>query len=74
MGETPNKRKKILVIVYYWPPSGGAGVQRWVKLTKSLAGMGLDVFVLTVDEKYASYQQMDPSLVNEVSKERNNFV
>ena len=25
---------KTLIITYYWPPSGGAGVQRWVKFVK----------------------------------------
>lgn len=57
---------KILIIVYYWPPSGGAGVQRWVKLAKYMAEDGIDVRVLTVDEKYASYLQLDPSLEKEV--------
>jgi len=28
--------KKILIITYYWIPSGGAGVQRWVKFAKYL--------------------------------------
>lgn len=26
--------KKVLILTYYWPPSGGAGVQRWVKFVK----------------------------------------
>lgn len=26
--------KNVLVITYYWPPSGGSGVQRWLKMTK----------------------------------------
>jgi glycosyltransferase involved in cell wall biosynthesis len=26
--------KKVLVLTYYWPPSGGAGVQRWLKFVK----------------------------------------
>ena len=26
--------KRVLVITYYWPPSGGSGVQRWVKFAK----------------------------------------
>lgn len=30
-------KKNILLISYYWPPSGGAGVQRWLKMTKYLA-------------------------------------
>lgn len=26
--------RKVLVISYYWPPSGGGGVQRWAKMCK----------------------------------------
>jgi glycosyltransferase involved in cell wall biosynthesis len=63
------ENKKILIIVYYWPPSGGSGVQRWVKLSKYLVEQGLEVHVLTVDEKYASYMQLDPSLLEEVHPE-----
>jgi len=58
--------KKILIIVYYWPPSGGSGVQRWVKLAKYLVEQGIEVQVLTVDEKQASYMQIDLSLSEEV--------
>jgi len=60
------ENKKILIIVYYWPPSGGSGVQRWVKLAKYLVEQGIQVHVLTVDEKYASYLQTDLSLAQEV--------
>lgn len=28
--------RKVLIITYYWPPSGGAGVQRWLKFVKYL--------------------------------------
>lgn len=28
--------RKVLIITYYWPPSGGPGVQRWVKFVKYL--------------------------------------
>jgi len=28
--------KRVLVVTYYWPPSGGSGVQRWVKFAKYL--------------------------------------
>jgi glycosyltransferase involved in cell wall biosynthesis len=27
-------KKKVLIITYYWPPGGGAGVQRWLKFVK----------------------------------------
>lgn len=26
--------RRVLIITYYWPPSGGSGVQRWVKFAK----------------------------------------
>ena len=26
--------KRVLIITYYWPPSGGSGVQRWLKMSK----------------------------------------
>src|SRR5690554_1537100 len=58
--------KKVLIISYYWPPSGGAGVQRWLKLSKYLQEMGIEVQVLTVDEKVASYTHLDTSLVKDV--------
>lgn len=61
--------KKILIIVYYWPPSGGSGVQRWVKLAKYLVRQGIKVFVITVDENKASYLQIDNSLESEVDKD-----
>ncbi|MCE1198642.1 MAG: glycosyltransferase family 4 protein [Marinilabiliales bacterium] len=58
--------KKVLIITYYWPPSGGAGVQRWLKFTQYLPEFGVEPFVLTVDEKAASYAQKDPSLLSEI--------
>ncbi len=34
------ERKRVLIISYYWPPSGGAGVQRWLKFVKYLPESG----------------------------------
>ncbi len=73
--------KKVLVITYYWPPSGGAGVQRWLKLSKYLARSGAEVHILSVEESDASYPVLDRSLVNDIdhrvyihkSKARNYF-
>ncbi|MBI3135579.1 MAG: glycosyltransferase family 4 protein [Bacteroidetes bacterium] len=62
MGE----RKKILIITYYWPPSGGSGVQRWLKFVKYLPQFGFDPVVITVDETYASYPLMDETLLADV--------
>jgi len=63
-----NDNKKILVINYYWPPSGGAAVQRWLALCNLLAEMGWEVHVLTVDEQYATYQTYDASLTAAIHK------
>ena len=58
--------KKILFITYYWPPSGGAGVQRSLKFVKYLPEFGVEPIVLTVDENYASYPLSDNTLSKEV--------
>ncbi len=58
--------KKLLLITYYWPPSGGAGVQRWLKLSKYLALQGTEVHILTVDPEKASYTTIDHSLLKDV--------
>ena len=58
--------KKVLLITYYFPPSGGAGVQRWLKTIKYLPEFGVETIVLTVDPQVASYPQIDESLCNEV--------
>ncbi|HKJ42016.1 MAG TPA: glycosyltransferase family 4 protein [Sunxiuqinia sp.] len=59
--------KKVLIITYYWPPSGGAGVQRWLKFSKYLPEYGVQPVILTVDPAKASYAQVDKSLEHEVS-------
>lgn len=59
--------KTVLIITYYWPPSGGAGVQRWLKFVKYLPEFGWRPIVLTVNPQYASYPQCDASLIDEIS-------
>ncbi|HKK63109.1 MAG TPA: glycosyltransferase family 4 protein [Bacteroidales bacterium] len=58
--------KKVLIITYYWPPSGGAGVQRWLKLSKFLPEHGWEPIILTVDPDYATYPVRDELLEKEV--------
>ncbi len=58
--------KKVLIITYYWPPSGGAGVQRWLKFSKFLPEFGFKPIILTVDDHMASYAQLDVSLLKEI--------
>jgi len=41
------KSKHIALVVYYWPPSGGSGVQRWLFLANYFAKNGLKVSVFT---------------------------
>jgi len=66
--------KKVLIVTYYWPPSGGAGVQRWLKFVKYLPDYGYEPVVLTVKEENASYAQTDRSLFNEVDPKLRGFL
>lgn len=59
------EKKRVLIITYYWPPSGGSGVQRWVYFSKYLEKFDIVPIVLTVHPNKASY----PSLDNDLSKE-----
>ena len=61
-----SKPAKILIITYYWPPSGGAGVQRWLKFTKYLPSSGWLPVVLTVKPEFAAYPFKDISLYGEI--------
>lgn len=58
---------KVLIVTYYWPPSGGAGVQRWLKFSKYLPEFGWDPVILTVDPDYAAYPVIDESLKDDLS-------
>lgn len=60
-------KKKVLIITYYWPPSGGAGVQRWLYFAKYLPEFGIEPIVLTVSPEFASYPQQDESLLKQIS-------
>lgn len=57
-------RKKVLLITYYWPPSGGAGVQRVLKLGKYLGDFGWDPIIYTAHD--AAYPIIDTSLEADV--------
>lgn len=58
--------RSLLYITYYWPPSGGPGVQRSLKFTKYLPLFGYIPSVITVDPKWAYYPLLDPSLEKEI--------
>ncbi|MBM3185464.1 MAG: glycosyltransferase family 4 protein [Bacteroidetes bacterium] len=60
--------KKVLVITYYWPPSGGSGVQRWLKFVKYFREFGIEPIILTVDPEFASFPVLDESLISDIPK------
>jgi glycosyltransferase involved in cell wall biosynthesis len=41
---------KVLLVTLYWPPAGGGGVQRPLKLATHLPGFGLETHVLAPDD------------------------
>ncbi len=45
--------KRVLILTYYWPPSGGAGVQRWLKFVKYLREFGWEPIVYTAENPEA---------------------
>ena len=56
--------KKVLIITYYWPPSGGAGVQRWLKFVKYLREFQWEPIVFTPSNP--EVPSVDDSLMNEI--------
>ena len=56
--------KKVLIVTYYWPPSGGPGVQRVLNFVKYLPLYGWEPVVLTVRE--GEYPAKDVSLEKEI--------
>ena len=56
--------KRLLIVTYYWPPTGGSGVQRWVKFAKYLPEFGWQPVIYTPEnpERLAS----DESLLRDV--------
>ncbi len=59
--------KKVLVITYYWPPSGGSGVQRWLKFVKYLKRFHWEPVVFTPSNPESP--SVDLSLLEEVPKD-----
>ena len=56
--------KKVLIITYYWPPSGGAGVQRWLKFVKYMRQFGWEPVVYTAENP--EIPVVDTSLEKEI--------
>ena len=60
-------KPKILLITYYWPPNGGAGVQRWLKMSKYLVELGYELTVYTPENP--EFSAVDDSLLKDVHKD-----
>ncbi len=58
--------KRVLIITYYWPPSGGSGVQRWLKFSKYLHLFGYEPVIFTPENP--DFELQDPGLEKEVPK------
>ncbi len=56
--------KRILIITYYWPPTGGSGVQRWLKFAKYLRDFGWEPVIYTPENPEMPYE--DTSLLCDV--------
>ena len=41
------QNKRILIITYYWPPSAGVGVHRWMHFAINLQKMGWEPIIYT---------------------------
>ncbi|NQV03056.1 MAG: glycosyltransferase, partial [Bacteroidia bacterium] len=59
-----NRMKTVLIITYYWPPSGGAGVQRWLKFVKYLRQFNWDPIVYFPENP--EYPEVDHSLEGDI--------
>lgn len=59
--------KRVLIISYYWPPTGGSGVQRWVKFAKYLPSEGWQPVIYTPLNPEAI--TVDESLISEIPPE-----
>ncbi len=57
---------RVLIVSYYFPPAGGGGVQRVLKLCKHLPEFGWDVHVLAPDDP--SWLAIDPALESEIAE------
>jgi glycosyltransferase involved in cell wall biosynthesis len=56
--------KRVLILTYYWPPSGGAGVQRWLKFVKYLREFDWEPIVYTA--KNGEMPETDTSLEKDI--------
>ena len=56
--------RKILIITYYWPPSGGVGVQRWMNYALQLQKRGWKPIIYTTENP--QFEIKDEALLEKV--------
>ena len=59
--------KRVLIITYYWPPTAGSGVQRWLKMSKYLPQYGWQPVIYTPENPEAG--MTDESLLRDIAPE-----
>ncbi len=59
--------KRVLIITYYWPPSAGSGVQRWLKMSKYLPEFGWQPVIYTPENP--DFSTKDESLFKDIHPE-----
>ena len=60
-------QKRVLIITYYWPPSGGSGVQRWLKFAKYLPEAGWEPVIFTPENP--DFDLQDETLLKDISSD-----
>lgn len=56
--------EKVLIITYYWPPTSGSGVQRWLKFAKYLPDYGYTPVIYTPENP--AYPLRDEGLLSDI--------
>lgn len=56
-----------MLIAYYWPPSGGAGVHRWLRFSRFFKDNGCHLTVFCPED--AAWPEIDSALLEEVPKD-----
>jgi hypothetical protein len=56
--------RRVLIISYYWPPSGGSAVLRWLKFSKYLREFGWEPVIYTPENPEP--QEIDESLLQDI--------
>ncbi|MFK7784269.1 MAG: glycosyl transferase family 1 [Crocinitomicaceae bacterium] len=58
------EEKHVLLIAYYWPPSGGAGVHRWLRFSNFFKENGCKLTVFCPED--AAWPEIDSALLEKV--------